>query len=391
MQEVKRLGFTVSEADIDSAVLDVARQIKVSASNLSQDPDRQRRRRCRRCAIASRPTSPGPRSRRPWSVAACRFRRPTSMPQARHKLTAANSFDYILKEVLFIMRRQRQQADGRGQPVQEELCRAATAPCSSRSTTPTPQCATSAAATRRSSPTPWPTNSPSSMSAASPSRAWSRVACRCWRSAPSRRPRTRPYIANNIRQETGTQRHAGRGRQVSGRTQGQGSDRQGITWRTSPPIAISMGEPAGIGPDLILKLYANRAELDASALHRFRQHGLPRGARPAARPQHQLRADHMRSERPDSFPSPCPSSHVEGLVPDKPGDTSPLSGKVVIESISRAVAETLERRVPRHRHGADPQGGALHRRVQISRPHRISRRALRQWRTGAASGDDAGA
>ena len=36
VQESARLGFSVSEADVDSAVLDVARQIKVSASNLSK-------------------------------------------------------------------------------------------------------------------------------------------------------------------------------------------------------------------------------------------------------------------------------------------------------------------------------------------------------------------
>ena len=34
-QEAERLGFKVTEAEIDSAVLDVARQIKVSASNLA--------------------------------------------------------------------------------------------------------------------------------------------------------------------------------------------------------------------------------------------------------------------------------------------------------------------------------------------------------------------
>ena len=28
------------------------------------------------------------------------------------------------------------------------------------------------------------------------------------------------------------------------------------------PLAISMGEPAGIGPDLILSLYARRAALN---------------------------------------------------------------------------------------------------------------------------------
>ena len=35
MQEAERLGFKVTEDEIDSAVLDVARQIKVSATNLT--------------------------------------------------------------------------------------------------------------------------------------------------------------------------------------------------------------------------------------------------------------------------------------------------------------------------------------------------------------------
>jgi 4-hydroxythreonine-4-phosphate dehydrogenase len=47
------------------------------------------------------------------------------------------------------------------------------------------------------------------------------------------------------------------------------------------------------------------------------------------------------TEAANRFPVALPVSHVEGLVPDKPGDTSPLSGKVVIESITRAVAETM--------------------------------------------------
>jgi 4-hydroxythreonine-4-phosphate dehydrogenase len=37
-----------------------------------------------------------------------------------------------------------------------------------------------------------------------------------------------------------------------------------------------------------------------------------------------------------------PVAHVDGLVPDKPGETSALSGKVVIESIARAVKDTLD-------------------------------------------------
>jgi len=106
------------------------------------------------------------------------------------------------------------------------------------------------------------------------------------------------------------------------------------------PIAVSMGEPAGIGPDLILQLYANRAELAlppfivfgsmAFLAARARRLGLSINF-----------AQTTVAQAAAEFPVALPVAHIDGLVPDKPGDTSPLSGKVVIEAISRAVAETL--------------------------------------------------
>ncbi|MEQ1769140.1 MAG: 4-hydroxythreonine-4-phosphate dehydrogenase PdxA [Devosia sp.] len=108
-----------------------------------------------------------------------------------------------------------------------------------------------------------------------------------------------------------------------------------------PPIAVSMGEPAGIGPDLILKLYAERAE---HSLPPFVVYGSM--AFLAARARRLGLNINFASAGPhdaaDQFPVALPVVHIEGLVPDKPGDTSPLSGKVVIESIARAVHDTLQ-------------------------------------------------
>jgi 4-hydroxythreonine-4-phosphate dehydrogenase len=106
------------------------------------------------------------------------------------------------------------------------------------------------------------------------------------------------------------------------------------------PIAISMGEPAGIGPDLILKLYAER-----------QKHKLPpfivvgNMAFLAARAR-RLGLDisfaaTRTADAPGQFVVSLPVLHVEGLVPDKPGETSLLSGKVVLESIHRATQECL--------------------------------------------------
>jgi 4-hydroxythreonine-4-phosphate dehydrogenase len=101
-----------------------------------------------------------------------------------------------------------------------------------------------------------------------------------------------------------------------------------------------MGEPAGIGPDLILQLYAQRAEYDlppfvvmgsmAFLAARARRLGLSINF-----------AQTGVNEATGQFPVALPVCHIEGLVPDRPGETSPLSGKVVMESIARAVGETL--------------------------------------------------
>ncbi len=107
-----------------------------------------------------------------------------------------------------------------------------------------------------------------------------------------------------------------------------------------PPIAVSMGEPAGIGPDLILRLYAERATHNLSPFvvvgnmaflaARARRLGLS------------VNFAATSVERAnEQFPVSLPVLHVEGLVPDKPGETSALSGKVVMESIARGVSETL--------------------------------------------------
>jgi len=101
VQEGERLGFTVSEAEIDSAVLDVARQIKVSASNLNKIltdngvPMSTLRDRLRANIAWSRVTAAVVSSRVQVSEAEIDS-------AAKAKLTAANSFDYILKEVLFL-------------------------------------------------------------------------------------------------------------------------------------------------------------------------------------------------------------------------------------------------------------------------------------------------
>ncbi len=106
------------------------------------------------------------------------------------------------------------------------------------------------------------------------------------------------------------------------------------------PLAITMGEPAGIGPDLVMRLYAARQHL---ALPPFILYGHLDFLR--ARAERLGLKVALATSSPESaasiFAEALPVAHVDGLVPDKPGDPTPLSGKVVIEAIARAVEATL--------------------------------------------------
>ena len=106
------------------------------------------------------------------------------------------------------------------------------------------------------------------------------------------------------------------------------------------PLAISMGEPAGIGPDLILQLYSARAELQLPPFIVFGHLGFLE-----SRARRLGLAITCAASTPEAaattFATALPVFHLEGLVPDKPGDPSPLSGKLVIEAIATAVDATL--------------------------------------------------
>jgi 4-hydroxythreonine-4-phosphate dehydrogenase len=107
-----------------------------------------------------------------------------------------------------------------------------------------------------------------------------------------------------------------------------------------PPLAVSMGEPAGIGPDLLLRLYSER---DRHGLPPFiifghvdflraraERLGLALDIAPAA-----------PAEAMTVFPEALPVVAIEGLVPDRPGETSHVSAPVVLKAIAEAAAATL--------------------------------------------------
>lgn len=106
------------------------------------------------------------------------------------------------------------------------------------------------------------------------------------------------------------------------------------------PLAISMGEPAGIGPDIVLSLYTRRAELGLPPFCVF-------GDAPFLRAR-ALRlgltidiADVGAAGANAVFAHALPVAQVDGLVPDHPGQLSAVSAGTVIGAITRAVDATL--------------------------------------------------
>lgn len=108
----------------------------------------------------------------------------------------------------------------------------------------------------------------------------------------------------------------------------------------SKPLAISMGEPAGVGPDILLELYARREELSLPAFCVFGHLEFLRARAERLNLKIDL-ADSDIDDAASAFEHAVPVSHVDGLVPDHPGKASPLSGKVVISSIAQATTATL--------------------------------------------------
>ncbi len=103
-----------------------------------------------------------------------------------------------------------------------------------------------------------------------------------------------------------------------------------------------MGEPAGIGPDLILMLYTRRKELRVppflvyGSLTLLKQRASRLG----------LTLDMVAATPSDAvarFSRSLPVADIEADLADTPGATSPIGGKVVLEAIARATGDCLTR------------------------------------------------
>jgi 4-hydroxythreonine-4-phosphate dehydrogenase len=106
------------------------------------------------------------------------------------------------------------------------------------------------------------------------------------------------------------------------------------------PLALTLGEPAGIGPDLALAIWHRRAELDIPVFYVVADPDFLR-----------RRADRLRLEVPiatvtpgaaaGTFPSALPVVALDVAASAEPGYPDRSSGPAAIASIRRAVADVI--------------------------------------------------
>lgn len=101
-QEATRLGLTVADSDVDNALLQVARQLKMSETNLEKVLTDN--------GVAVQTLRDRLKANLAWSKVTgavistkVQFSAADIDAQAKAKLNDVNSYDYILKEVLFLM------------------------------------------------------------------------------------------------------------------------------------------------------------------------------------------------------------------------------------------------------------------------------------------------
>lgn len=101
------------------------------------------------------------------------------------------------------------------------------------------------------------------------------------------------------------------------------------------PLAVTMGEPAGIGPDLILALYAGRQSLALPPFAVFGDAGFLRAR--AARLGLDIAIETMAGDDFTGFDAALPVVSVEGSIEDTPGIADPNAAPVVVGAIAAAV------------------------------------------------------
>lgn len=104
------------------------------------------------------------------------------------------------------------------------------------------------------------------------------------------------------------------------------------------PIAVSIGEPAGVGPDIILQLYADRSKLDLPAFVVFGDVGFLKARAKRIGLDLEVNAITSVEQAKHSFDMALPVIEIASGTKDEPGFLNPDNAALTIASIEHAVA-----------------------------------------------------
>ena len=132
-----------------------------------------------------------------------------------------------------------------------------------------------------------------------------------------------------------------------------------------PRLAITMGDPAGVGPEIIVKACRRLLPRIEAGELRLLVIGHRSALHAASELLHETLAFPEAADAPLAF-----LAAGEEAAPIRLGEIAPEAGRFAYLAVERAV-ELAQARTDRcHRHRTAEQGGAEPRRLPLCRPHR---------------------
>ena len=144
--------------------------------------------------------------------------------------------------------------------------------------------------------------------------------------------------------------------------------------RPSHPLAVSLGDPAGIGPEVIAKCWDHRADVRPAAVRRDRR----RAARSPRSGTARSRSSTIRAQADAAFDYGLPLIQLTPPQADVPGHPSVAGAHCSLDCARTRGRPRAVRLGVGGRHRPGRQGAALRDRLPASRPDRVRRRALRR-------------
>ena len=154
------------------------------------------------------------------------------------------------------------------------------------------------------------------------------------------------------------------------------------------PLALTLGEPAGIGPDIALAAWLRRDELKLPPFYLLGDAAFI-ARRAKALGLEVPVADVGAAEACAAFAQALPVAATGKHATAEPGKPDTSSADAAISLDPPRGRRRRGRACQRRRHQSDREKRALSRGVRASRPHRIPRRARRRERQDAAARHDA--